>query len=78
MGCMFFWVKFSNEFAYFVVSVFTSQMALLFNINIHTEYILIVRPNCTLAGKENIFTQENFYLQGILNDINDQGTSFLV
>ena len=24
-----------------------------------------------------IFTQESFYLQGILDDINEQGTSFL-
>ena len=26
---------------------------------------------------ENIFTQEMLFLQGILNDINDQDTSFL-
>ena len=25
---------------------------------------------------KNIFTSENFYLQGILNDINEQDTSF--
>ena len=26
---------------------------------------------------KNILTQESFYLQGILNDINEQDTSFL-
>ena len=31
-----------------------------------------------MAGKRKyIFTQEGFYLQGILDDINEQGTSFL-
>ena len=30
-------------------------------------------PYSILAGKENMFfTQENFYLQGTLNDINEQ------
>ena len=29
-----------------------------------------------MQGK-NIFTQECFYLQGIINDINEQDTSFL-
>ena len=54
-------------------------MALLFTINIKRENnILIARPNCALAGKENIyFTQENFCLQVTLNDINEQNTSFL-
>ena len=52
--------------------VFTSQMVLLFNINILTEYILIGSPNCDfkfLAGKENSFNP-----QGLLNDINNQDT----
>ena len=43
--------------------------------------ILIARPNCALLSswqaKQYIFTQEHFYLQGILNDINEQDTSFL-
>ena len=73
MGCTLFWVKFGHAFAYFVVSCFTSQMALLFNINIKTEYILIAKSNCSLY----IFTQESFYLQGILNDRNEQDSSFL-
>ena len=39
---------------------------------------LIARPDCALVGKEKyIFTQETFYLQGILNDINVLGTFFL-
>ena len=57
-------------------------MALLFNINISTKYILIAIPNWALqflVGMENnyIFKQESFYLQGILNDINEQDTSSL-
>ena len=33
----------------------------------------------SLPGRQGkyIFTQESFYLQGILNDINEQDTSFL-
>ena len=27
-----------------------------------------------LAGKENVFAQESFYLQGILSDINERDT----
>ena len=42
---------------------------------------MIARPDCALyflAGKKKyIFAQENFYLQGILDDINEQDTSFL-
>ena len=58
--------------------MFTIKMALLFSVNIQTDYILIARPNCALAGKENILCrQESFYLQGILNNINEQETSFL-
>ena len=56
--------------------VFMSQMVLLFNINILTEYILTARPNCAWHEKY-IFTQESFYLQGILNEINEKDTSFL-
>ena len=56
---------------------FTSQMALLSNINFYfdckTRLCLIV-----LTGKRKyIFAQESFYLQGILDDINEQDTSFL-
>ena len=56
-------------------------MALLFNMNIQTEYILIARANSTLwflACKENIFLHKKVsVLQGILDDINEQDTSFL-
>ena len=52
-------------------------MALLSNINFYfdckTRLRLIV-----LAGKRKyIFAQESFYLKGILDDINEQDTSFL-
>ena len=44
-------------------------------------YISIARSNSALwflAGMgKYIFAQESFYLQGILNDINEQDTSFL-
>ena len=39
---MFFWVKFGYVFGY---HVFTSQMALIFIINIQTEYIFNPNPN---------------------------------
>ena len=56
---------------------FTSQMALLSNINFYfdckTRLCLIVP-----GRQEKIyFVQENFYLQGILDDTNEQDTPFL-
>ena len=74
MDCNFFSVKFGNAFSYLV---FTSQMALLSNINFYfdckTKLCLIV------SGRHGIYilTQESFYLQGIHNKINEQDTSFL-
>ena len=68
-------MKFGHAFAYFVF--FSSQMALLSNINFcfgcKTRMCLIV------PGKQEkiYFTQESFYLQGILDDKNEQDTSFL-
>ena len=61
---------------------FTRQIALLFNINIKTEYILIARPNSALyftAGMKNIFLHKkvSICLQGILDVINEPDTSFL-
>ena len=51
-------------------------MALLSNINFYFD----CKPDCALqflAGKRKyIFAQESFYLQGILDDINEQDTSF--
>ena len=55
----------------------SSQMALLFNINFYfdckTTLCLIV------PGRQEkyIFVHESFYLQGILDDTNEQDTSFL-
>ena len=34
-------------------------------------------PYSSWQARENIFAQESFYLQGILDDINEQNTSFL-
>ena len=55
-------------------------MALLFNMNIQTEYILIARAIYDIVpGRQGkcIFTQESFCLQGALDDIYEQDTSFL-
>ena len=74
MGCLFIWVKFGNAFGLFCGFgfAFASQMALLFNITIQTHYILIATPDRQI---KYIFTQKSFYLQGILNDINEQDIS---
>ena len=74
---MLFWVKFGHAFAYFVVSVKYSQMALLSNINFYfdckTRLCLIVP-----SRQEKIyFAPKSFSLQGILDNINEQDTSFL-
>ena len=59
-------------------------MVLLFNINFYfdcdTRLCLIVpgrQEKIFLHKKVSIFAQESFYLQGILDDINEQVTSFL-
>ena len=60
--------------------VFTIQMALLFSINIQTEYFDCKTKLCLIVpGRQGkyIFRQECFYLQGLLKDINEQDTSFL-
>ena len=57
--------------------MFTSQMALLFNINLYFDCKIRL---CLIAlGRREKFisAQESFYLQGILNDIIEQDTSFL-
>ena len=57
--------------------MFTNQVTLLFNINFcfdcKTRLCLIV----PCSQGQYIFTQESFYLQGTLSDINEQDTSFL-
>ena len=56
---------------------FTSQMALLSNVNFYfdckTKMCLIVPGR----QEKNISAQESFYLQGILDDINEEDPSFL-
>ena len=73
---MFFWVKFGIAFGYFCGFLFTSQMALLFNITIQAEYYFDLKTKlCLIAPGRQAkfsFSQESFYLQGILNDINEQ------
>ena len=69
MGCMLFWVKFGNAFAYFVVSCLLARWR-FYSIYLNGVY-LIARSNCALAGKES------FYLHGIFNDITEQDTSLL-
>ena len=56
--------------------VFNSQMALLFNVNFFFDYknrLYFIVPG---MYEKVIFAQENFCLQGVLNDINEQDTSF--
>ena len=56
-------------------------MALLFSINIKTDLYFDCKTKLCLIvpGRHGkiILTQESFCLQGILNDINEQDTSFL-
>ena len=61
----------------FLVFMFTSQMALLFNINFYFD--CKIRPCLIVPGRHEkyISAPESFYLQGILDDINEQDTSFL-
>ena len=74
MGCMLFWVIIRQCICLFCGFTLTSQMTLLFNINIYFD----CKTKQCLAGMRNIcFAQESFYLQGILNDINKQDASFL-
>ena len=56
MGYKLFWVKFSHAFAYFVVS-FTSQMALLSNINFYFDLKtrLCLIDSSSWQARENIF-----------------------
>ena len=75
MGYMFFWVKFSNTFVYFVVSFLLVRWRFIqykypnrVHFDCKTKLCLIV------PGRQGryVFTQENFYLQGTLGNINEQ------
>ena len=79
MGCSFFSVKFGNAFAYFMVSCSLARWCYYSIFTSKQSIILTARPklcltDCGRHGKY-IFRQESFYL--ILNDINEQDTSFL-
>ena len=71
MGCTLFWEKFSNEFTNFVVSCFWPDGAIIQ----HKYLFSIATSNCALqflaCMEKYILAQESFYLQGILNDINE-------
>ena len=77
MGCTLFWMKFGSAFAYFTVLCLQTRWR-YYSIKIS---ILIARPDSAswfLASmRKYIFAQERFYLHCILNDINEQDTSFL-
>ena len=80
MGCMFFWVQFGNAFANFVVSFYWLDGAIIQYNYPNRVYFDCKTKLCLITpcrqGKY-MFTQESFYLQGILNDINEQDTFFL-
>ena len=77
MGCMFFWVKIGNAFAFFVVSGLLARW--------HYYSVLISKQStsdckiklCLGRQGKDIFTQESFHLQGIFNDITGKDTSLL-
>ena len=72
MGCTLFWVKLILWFR------FTSQMALLSNKNFYFDCKAQTVPYSSWQARENIFfAQESFHLQGRLDNINEQDTSFL-
>ena len=52
-------------------------MALLFNINFYNKCKTRVYLIVPCRHEKIYFAQESFYLPGILNDINEQDTSFL-
>ena len=69
--------KIRQSICLFCGFVSTSQMTLLFNINFYFDCKIRL---CLLAPSRHekiIFAQESFYLQGILNEMNEQDTSFL-
>ena len=78
MGCTFFWVKFGNALILLILWFrFTSQMALLSNINFYfdckTRLCLIVPAR---QGKIYFCTRK-FLFTRYINDINEQDTSFV-
>ena len=56
---------------------FTSQMALLSNINFYFDCSTILCLIDPVMQEKKYFCTESFYLQGILDDINEQDTSFV-
>ena len=69
--CVAFLGEIRQSICLFCGFVFSSQMALLSNINFYfdckTRLCLIVPDR-----QEKIFAEESFYLQGILDDINEK------
>ena len=80
MDCTFFWVKFGNAFAYLWFCIYQPDGAIFQYKYPNREYFNCkTRQYLILSGRQGkyIFTQESFCLQGILDDINEQDTSFL-
>ena len=74
---MFFWVKISNAFAYFVVSCLLARWC-YYSILISKQSIFDYKIKLSLFSQEKyIFTQESFCLHGTFNDITEQDTTLL-
>ena len=76
MGCTLFWVTSAMHLLIFCFRL-TSQMAPLFNINFYFDCKIRLCLMAQSGMRKYIFAHESLYLQGILNDINGQDTSFL-
>ena len=77
MGCTFFWVKIISAFTYFVVSCLLPDGAFIQYKYLNRVYFECKTKLCLGRQGKYIFTQESFYLQGILNGINEQDRYFL-
>ena len=78
MGWTFFWVKFGNAFAYFVVLCLLARWRYYQYKYLNRVYFDCKTKLCLIVpGRQgkHIFTQEGFYLQDILNNVNEQDTS---
>ena len=80
MDCMFFWVKFGSAFAFLWFRINQPDGAIFqYKYPNRVYFDCKTRLCLILSGRQGkyTFTQESFCLQGILNDINEQDTSFL-
>ena len=78
MGCTFFWVKFGNALAYFVISYRPYPDVAIIQCKYPNGVYFDCKTKLCLGRQgKYICRQESFYLQGILNNMNEQDTSFL-